>query len=125
MGKTVKKVAKTVVDPGNVFGKREGGMSMAGMLDPGGEIAGAAGSDKHREIADPGKLLASDQMTGKLPEPMEVPEIPSMVDTETNREEEERRRQAAKRGRASTILTSSSGGGLGTSNIGAATLGGR
>ena len=125
MGKTVKKVAKAVVDPGNVFGKREGGMSMAGMLDPGGEIAGAAGSDKHRKIADPGKLLASDQMTGKLPEPMEVPEIPSMADTSAAEAEEKRKREDAKRGRASTILTSSTGGGLGKGNIGAATLGGR
>lgn len=31
--------AKTIVDPGNFFGARPGGMDYAGMLDPGGEIS--------------------------------------------------------------------------------------
>jgi len=100
------------------------------MLDPGGEIALAAGEKEHRRAASVGsvELLASPQMTGDLPEPMEVPEvpeIPSMADIEAQQNEEKRKRNAAKRGRASTILTSSAGGGLGKGNIGAATLGGR
>jgi hypothetical protein len=126
MGKTVKKIAKVVTDPANVFGKRDGGMSMAGMIDPGGEILGAAGIEQGRQLADPGKLLASDQMTGKLPEPMEIPEIPSMADTTAKLDEERRKRAASKQGRASTILTSGMGSGeLGRANIGATTLGGR
>lgn len=124
MGKTVTKI----LDPGNIFGKdkSKAGMSMAGMMDPGGEIIEAiTGSDKAKRIADPGDLLTSQQMTGDLPEPMEVPEIPSMADTSAAEAEEARKREAAKRGRASTILTSSAGGGLGNANVGAATLGGR
>lgn len=115
------------VDPGNFFGKDEtkAGYSMAGMLDPGGEIAQAAGSKGQRQAASAGGYLDTPQMTGDLPEEVEVPEIPSMADVEAQQAEEERKRDAAKRGRASTILTSSAGGGLGKGNIGAATLGGR
>ena len=115
------------VDPGNFFGSdpNKAGYSMTGMLDPGGEIAKAAGSTEQRRIANMSGKLETPQMTGDLPEPMEVPEIPSMADVQAQQDEEKRKRDAAKRGRASTILTSSAGDGLGKGNIGAATLGGR
>lgn len=60
----------TVLDPANVFGTRDGGIDIAGALDPGGAIFEAAtGSDILRQIADP--IGALDYL--KIPE---VPGIP-------------------------------------------------
>jgi len=120
-----KNIINTVADPGNVFGKRKGGMTMAGMIDPGGEILKSAGIKEGRQIADPGNLLSSPQMMGILPEMPEMPEMPNPQDELDRKAEETRKRELEKRGRASTILAGSSNGGFGSANVGSRTLGGR
>jgi hypothetical protein len=51
----------SILDPGNIFGQREGGMSYGNMMDPGAVIGGALFGedigDMMRQIADPGGLL--------------------------------------------------------------------
>lgn len=51
----------SILDPGNVFGTREGQMSYGNLMDPGAVIVGALGGsemgDLARQLADPGGLL--------------------------------------------------------------------
>lgn len=50
----------TVVDPGNIFGGRDGGIDVGGMIDPGGTLVEAAtGSDLASQLADPAGLIGS------------------------------------------------------------------
>ena len=71
MGSKFKKAVKTIADPGNIFKKREGGMSASGLFDPGGTIVEAVtGSDKAKGIADPGDLFTSpSSMMGRMVNP--------------------------------------------------------
>lgn len=55
---TAKRISKGL-DPANIFGRREGGIDWAGVLDPGGSFLEAGtGSKKVRKIADPGGLYS-------------------------------------------------------------------
>lgn len=55
--------AGPVIDPANFFGKRDGGISIANAIDPGGAmIEGITGSDFARQIADPLDLLSALEM---------------------------------------------------------------
>lgn len=71
----------------------------------------------------PGNVMGA---LGMAPPKMpEMPEMPDYAAIEAASAEELRKREAAKRGRASTILAGGNNSTLGTSNIGASTLGGR
>jgi hypothetical protein len=50
-----------ILDPGNVFGTRDGGLDVSGMIDPGGEIIqNVTGWDDAKTIADPAGLHSGD-----------------------------------------------------------------
>jgi hypothetical protein len=59
----------TILDPANVAGKRKGGMSMQGLMDPGGAIVKKyTGSDIASKVADPLSLYKDTDLTASKSE---------------------------------------------------------
>jgi len=134
MGSTFKKIA----DPGNIFKKRDGGMSASGLFDPGGTIVEAVtGSDKAKAIADPGDLFTSDtSMMGRMVNPEAAMEAdmaknPAVVQKTPPSLDTEKRAQLAadakrrERLRASSGSTQLSGRQMTSANVGTTQLLGR
>lgn len=96
-----------IVDPGNLFGKRPGGVHYGDALDPGGAlIKSVTGSDIGRKIADPAKLF---------PQPLETvaetPKGPTASELATAKAKRDKLRRYGSLRAPRTILTTERLGG--------------
>ena len=123
-------VIETLVDPGNIFGKRSGGISASGLFDPGGEILESAGIKDAHQVADPGNFYTADNsMMGRIINPQaaiaaDMADQPSIEPTPSVDTAAVQAAAAAARRRASGYSTQVSGQ-FSTPSIGTTTLLGR
>ena len=113
MGINWKNAGMSLLDPGNIFGGREGGIQWDGFFDPGGEIQNELG------ITDPRKMAnlfgafdwqeISDEINNPEVDVPESPDLPTRSDPKVTDAMIAARLRASSSGRAGTILTGNSG----------------